>query len=88
MSIPSSLDAKSTPWPPADLKDQAIEMSEWLSLVSLQSSRIEQDDTIDPYLCRYSRPDGDPANTGELVLIKWSGFIPAQWLRNMFIILV
>ncbi|KAL8929884.1 MAG: hypothetical protein Q9208_001028 [Pyrenodesmia sp. 3 TL-2023] len=67
---------------PADIKN----LSEWLSLVSLQSPRVHADDEIDPYLSRYSKPDGDLTEIKKLVVLKWSGFIPAEWLRQLFIL--
>ncbi|KAL9604491.1 MAG: hypothetical protein Q9219_000456 [cf. Caloplaca sp. 3 TL-2023] len=87
ISIPNALNADAASWSSAEFEDQAIEISEWLSLVSLQSPRVRQDDHIDPYLCRYSKPNGDPANDKHLVVKQWSGLIPAPWLRHMFIVL-
>ncbi|KAL7936423.1 ribonuclease P 40kDa subunit domain-containing protein [Trichoderma chlorosporum] len=43
------------------LEYSATEMYEWLSLVRLESPRVEEGDTIDPYLSRYSPPEADSA---------------------------
>ncbi|KAL8728694.1 MAG: hypothetical protein Q9181_005253 [Wetmoreana brouardii] len=88
VSIPGSLGLEAAPRPPAEFEDRVVEISEWLSLASLQSPRIQQDDQIDPYLCRYSKPDRDAAKAGKLVCLRWLGFIPAEWLRHMFVVLV
>ncbi|KAI4129459.1 MAG: hypothetical protein LQ338_002240 [Usnochroma carphineum] len=89
LAIPDSLNSNDfEAWSTDDLEDHALQISEWLGLVSLQSPRVHHDDQIDPYLCRYSKPDGDPPRTKKLVLLSWSGLIPAEWLRQLFIALV
>ena len=66
-------------------EDWAIEVHEWLGLVSLQSPRIREDDEIDPYLSRYSVPDLESAEPANLVTLRWSGFIPSHWIKGLFI---
>lgn len=88
IKLPDSLGGEATPWPSEDFEDWVIGISEWLSLAALQSPRIERNDKIDPYLCRYSPPGGPSTTSDNLVCICWSGFIPAQWLRNLFMALV
>ncbi|KAL8672555.1 MAG: hypothetical protein Q9168_002991 [Polycauliona sp. 1 TL-2023] len=86
----------SAPWPrglPEDfsvLEDRVVAMDEWLSLVMLQSPRIRQDDDIDPYLSRYHKPiepDASASEVRSLVCLRWHGFIPGAWLRQLFVIL-
>lgn len=87
VTIPESLNSKtSEPWSETNLRTHVLELSEWLSLVALQSPRVHTDDEIDPYLSRYSRPEGDLTEIKKLVILKWSGFIPAEWLRQLFIV--
>ena len=66
-------------------EDWALDVHEWLGLVALQSPRIRTDDEIDSYLSRYSVPECDSAVASDLIILKWTGFIPALWVRNLFI---
>ncbi|KAL8923943.1 MAG: hypothetical protein Q9172_002907 [Xanthocarpia lactea] len=86
VNIPELIGTSSVPWPRADLEDRVVEMDEWLNLAMLQSPRIQHTDEIDPYLCRYSKPLGDSSKIENLVRLRWSGFIPATWLRHLFLI--
>ena len=72
--------------------ESIIDVGEWLGLVALQSPQVAQNETLDPYLCRYSIPleestDGTAIKTSNLVILRWSGLIPAHWLRHLFVIL-
>ncbi len=69
----------------AFFEDWALERHEWLGLVALQSPRIRADDEIDPYLSRYSVPDRDLAVISDVVVLTWSGFIPALWIKGLFL---
>ena len=69
---------------PAD-PDWALETHEWLGMVALQSPRVQASDSIDPYLCRYSVPDAENAETYNLVRVSWKGFIPSEWIRDLFV---
>lgn len=72
---------------PAVFEAWATELHEWISLLVLGSPRISKNDTIDPFLCRYAVPDDvQPHNSGT-VSIQWSGFIPAHWVRSLFVVL-
>ncbi|KAI4245452.1 MAG: hypothetical protein L6R40_002513 [Gallowayella cf. fulva] len=66
VDVPQSLSAGSAPWPLHDLDSQAVEIDEWLNLAMLQSPRIQHNDKIDPYLCRYSQPTGESPDIGSL----------------------
>ncbi|KAI0404558.1 ribonuclease P 40kDa subunit [Xylaria palmicola] len=63
-----------------ELDEYATEVYEWLSLVRLESPRVNIGDNIDPYLSTYSVP-GHPAasNEGRLCRISWQGFISPSW---------
>lgn len=71
----------------ADPKDPdwALETHEWLGMVALQSPRVQASDEIDPYLCRYRVPDAEKAETYDLVSVEWKGFIPSEWVRDLFV---
>lgn len=68
----------------ADFEDYAIDTHEWLSLVLLDSPRIDPDDKIDPFLSRYV-PPGDTPTPRKLVKITWRGFISPNWAHKMFV---
>ena len=69
-----------------DFEQWALDTYEWLGLVSLQSPRVLQHDTLDPYLGRYKVPrvDSEP-NANVLVGIKWKGYFPTRWIRRLII---
>ena len=66
-------------------EEDALDILEWLGLVSLQSPRIQVQDRIDPYLSRYSIPGAESAVRTEVVTIKWQGFMPGEWTRDLFV---
>jgi ribonuclease P/MRP protein subunit RPP40 len=61
--------------------DFAIDIYEWLSLISLNSPRVDANDRIDPFLSRYSPPSPDVPDTQieSLVKVSWEGFFPGSW---------
>lgn len=69
----------------AILEPKAVEFHEWLSLVLLGSPRVHEDDIVDSYLSRYTVPDDEPTVISGLVLVHWSGLIPASWIRQLLI---
>lgn len=69
-----------------DFEDFATSLYEWLSLVRLQSPRIQIGDQIDPYLSRYQVPDG--GSEGKLCKISWQGFLTPSWSRQALIDIV
>ncbi|KAM7203414.1 Ribonuclease P 40kDa (Rpp40) subunit domain containing protein [Naviculisporaceae sp. PSN 640] len=65
----------------------ATDIYEWLSLVRLQSPRVQPGDQVDPYLCRYEVPgalDGE-LQQPKLCKITWQGFLPPSWARQTLI---
>lgn len=79
------LTTQSTATANADFEYWAIETHEWLSLVTLGSPRVRKDDIIDPWLCRYAVPESESMSVAEVVLVQWSGLIPAYWIRNLLV---
>jgi len=68
----------------ADFETFAYETLEWLSLISLDSPRIEADDKIDSFLCRYASPVGSKLNS-KLVTVTWRGFLAPDWVYKNFV---
>lgn len=67
-----------------DFEDFATETHEWLSLISLGSSRIDLDDKIDSFLSRYV-PPGNTGTRSKLVKITWKGFLTSAWAHRTFV---
>jgi ribonuclease P/MRP protein subunit RPP40 len=85
ISTPSFSDLRVTENASEEMRDLWGEISEWLSLVSLESQRVSADDDIDPYLCRYGAPEIGQTKGLDLVTLKWHGFIPPRWIMQLFI---
>ncbi|TVY82004.1 Ribonuclease P protein subunit p40 [Lachnellula suecica] len=68
----------------ADFEDYAVELQEWLALVLLQSTQIQPENTIDPFLSRYA-PPGDSHTQTKLVKISWQGFLSPTWVHELFV---
>ncbi|KAI2626274.1 ribonuclease P 40kDa subunit [Xylaria nigripes] len=66
-----------------DMDEYASEVYEWISLVRLESPRVNSGDDIDPFLSTYAVP-GNPSEVDEarLCKISWQGFIPPSWAAN------
>jgi ribonuclease P/MRP protein subunit RPP40 len=64
-------------------EDFSTELYEWLSLVRLQSPRIQVGDQIDPYLSRYQVPEG--GDKGKVCKISWQGFFAPSWSRQTLV---
>lgn len=67
----------------------ALDIYEWLSLVSLDSPRVLAGDDIDPYLSRYQAPENesDAGATCRMIKLSWKGLIPNKWVRHLFSLL-
>jgi ribonuclease P/MRP protein subunit RPP40 len=68
----------------ADFEDYAVDIHEWLSLVLLESPRINSDDKIDSFLTRYVAP-GDSFKDTMLVKVTWQGFMSPSWAHKIFV---
>jgi ribonucleases P/MRP protein subunit RPP40 len=69
-----------------EFRDYCSGISEWLSLVSLGSPRVLADDEIDSYLSRYEVPRSqDKTEIVDLVVVKWTGFMPAGWITQLLV---
>lgn len=67
-------------------EEKSLGLLEWLQLLSLESPRANAKDDIDPHLSRYEVPDfGNGTMTANFVCIRWRGFIPPSFARDMFL---
>ncbi|KXS95613.1 hypothetical protein AC578_10384 [Pseudocercospora eumusae] len=82
-------DALVPAWPEAvegeDYADVA-ELLEWIGLAMMISPRVEKDDDVDDYLCRYQVPTafGD-TKTQDLVRLRWRGLICPAFAQSVFL---
>ncbi|KAF2085204.1 hypothetical protein K490DRAFT_3369, partial [Saccharata proteae CBS 121410] len=97
---PSILTLPATKAPPLSsiqpLKDPdyAIEVLEWLDMVSLPSPRLNASDNVDPFISRYKVPEpyvanasGPKAQIRNLVRLRWEGLVPAQLVVRIWSVL-
>lgn len=66
----------------------ATDFYEWLGLVSLESPRVLQADSIDPFLSRYRVPQAqeqDENRVTNMISLTWRGLIPRAWIRELLI---
>jgi ribonuclease P/MRP protein subunit RPP40 len=67
-------------------EDESLSMLEYIHLLSLNSPRLNAKDDIDPHLSRYEVPDfGSGIATRNLVCIRWKGFMPPAFVRDVFL---
>lgn len=66
-----------------EFEDWATSWHEWVSLVTMESPRILQNDHINSFLCRPIVSADVGVST--IVRVEWCGFLPGQWIRSMFI---
>ena len=75
---------------PSDLsglygEDNALDLLEYIQMLSLESPRVNKGDVIDPHLSRYDVPDfGRGVGSGHIVLARLKGFMPPSFVRNVF----
>jgi len=82
-----SLGANSRAGSRPDFEEFAVDIYEWLSLIAIESPRVNDDDQIDRFLSRYAPPDPatTDAETTELIKITWRGFLSASWAHKAFV---
>lgn len=73
-----------------DGEEDAMEILEWVSLALAGSPRIEVDDRIDSYLCRYQIPGSldlnAPPEEQSLVKLHWHGLLPSSLSTKIFLL--
>jgi len=68
-------------------QDSSLALLEYLHLLNLESPRIHAADRIDPFLSRYEVPNfGHGLATKNIVRIRWRGFIPPRFMREVFLL--
>ncbi|MCJ1383094.1 hypothetical protein MMC17_006207 [Xylographa soralifera] len=68
-----------------DAGDIDLGLLEWLDLVVLESPRILPGDRVDPFLCQYEVPDGGRARATKVTMLSWRGFMPAEWIKKLYL---
>ncbi|KMU73254.1 hypothetical protein CISG_09987 [Coccidioides immitis RMSCC 3703] len=69
----------------SELSDTCVEIQEWLALAFLGTPRLNADDSIDPYLSRYSVPNKENCTSSNLVKLTWKGLLPSHWITQLLI---
>lgn len=67
-----------------DFDDYAVEVREWLALVTLDSPRLDVNDEIDPYLSRYTPPESSTEGV-QLDRVTWEGFLDPSWAHKALV---
>jgi ribonuclease P/MRP protein subunit RPP40 len=67
-----------------DFNDYALNMQEWLALISIESPRIRVGDKIDPFLSRYEVELDTATPEANVVRMQWKGMLPACWVARLF----
>lgn len=69
-----------------DFVEFTTDIYEWLSLIQLESPRVDANDRIDSFLSRYTPPEASPDSIPEnLVKVSWSGFLAPSWAHETFV---
>ncbi|KAH0544957.1 hypothetical protein FGG08_000883 [Glutinoglossum americanum] len=71
-----------------DFNDYALNLQEWLSLVSIESPRIEVEDNIDPFFSRYDLELDVTTPEAKIIKMKWKGMLPAHWIAQLFTVCI
>lgn len=67
-----------------ELEEFATDIYEWLSLLRLESPRVNANDKVNPYLSGYTVPgDAEDNQNHKLCRISWQGFIPPTWTQQI-----
>lgn len=66
-----------------DVREEAAELLEWLTLTASRSPRVRKGDSMDPFLCRYRSAEG--ATPVDLVSYQWRGFAPAAFVLKVLL---
>lgn len=68
-----------------DIQSWTYETLEWLGLVGIGSQRVLETDNIDPYLSRYTLPEGSLGFGRTLRTLTWNGLLTARWITALFV---
>jgi ribonucleases P/MRP protein subunit RPP40 len=64
--------------------EDAEEILEWISLQMLGSPRVQADDKIDDYLCRYQLSQAQQGHETAVVMLQWRGFAAPSFSVNLY----
>lgn len=69
-----------------DFGEFSNDLYEWLSLIQLESPRVSTNDSIDPFLSRYTTPQAPENSSPEpLEKLSWHGFISPKWAHEALV---
>ena len=68
-----------------DIGEWSHNVVEWLGLVALESPRIQAKDMVDPYLSRWTFPEGTSEHATPVRALRWEGMIDSGWVTQLLI---
>jgi ribonucleases P/MRP protein subunit RPP40 len=68
-----------------NVEEWSQEFVEWLGLVALESDRVQDNDSVDPYLCRWTFPEGTTEQATPIRVLRWKGMVDAGWVTQLLI---
>jgi ribonucleases P/MRP protein subunit RPP40 len=69
----------------SDIGDWSQDIIEWLGLVALESARVQDNDSVDPHLCRWTFPEGTTEKATPIRVLRWRGMVDSGWLTQLLI---
>ena len=68
-----------------DFDDWCNEITEWLTLASLESPRILEGNTVDLRVSRYEALSPADPSTSNLRVLRWTGLLSPEWCTRLLI---
>lgn len=69
----------------SDIGEWSQDVVEWLGLLALDSTRVQNHDSVDPHLCRWTFPADTPDYATPIRVLRWEGFADPRWVAQLLI---
>lgn len=69
----------------SDVGEWSHDVVEWLGLVALESPRVQNNDSVDPHLCRWAYPAGTTEGATPIRVLRWKGMVDSSWITQLLI---
>ncbi|KAJ7066506.1 ribonuclease P 40kDa subunit-domain-containing protein [Mycena amicta] len=66
-----------------DWDEDIGELFEWVGMAGLGAQRLLANDRVDPYIAVYALPEFCRESTGEVTLLRWTGFLPPAFVQSV-----
>lgn len=70
------------------LPESVSAIYEWLSLIRLQSPRVDGRDSVDPFISRYQLPtteESEPNCSTQICTVTWEGFLSPTFAQKLLV---